>query len=140
MSNADTKLREWHNTFGVPILDRPQSPPEDRRRLRVDLIREGFLEFCDASGLTELTPQRTYWGPGDVIEAADALADLVYVIYGAALEWGIPLDAVFDEVHRSNMTKVWPDGTVHYRDDGKVIKPPTYSPADVALILNCGIG
>lgn len=128
MSNADAKLREWHEKFGVPILVNPSFPGRERADLRVKLINEEAREFQDAADC------------GDLIEMADALADLVYVVYGAALECGIPLDAVFDEVHRSNMTKVWPDGTVHYRDDGKVLKPPTYSPADVALILNRGIG
>jgi predicted HAD superfamily Cof-like phosphohydrolase len=87
------------------------------------LIREEWEEFAEASRVC------------DVTGAADALADLLYVVYGAALEWGIPLDDVFVEVHRSNMSKVWPDGTVHYREDGKVLKPPTYSPADVAKVL-----
>jgi predicted HAD superfamily Cof-like phosphohydrolase len=127
-SNADTKLREWHQKFDVPILDTPRFPGPDRAELRVKLIMEEALEFQEAAANE------------DLVEMADALADLLYVTYGAALECGIPLDAVFDEVHRSNMTKVWPDGTVHYRHDGKVLKPPTYSPADIALVLNRGIG
>ena len=116
-------LREWHSKFGVPILDSPAAPHPDRVKLREDLIREEFEEFLEAGANR------------DPVAAADALADLVYVVYGAALEWGIPLDACFAEVHRSNMTKVWPDGTVHYREDGKVLKPPSYSPADIAGIL-----
>lgn len=128
MSAVDTALREWHSRFGVPILDAPKFPGRERADLRVKLINEEALEFQQAA-------ER-----GDLIEMADALADLVYVVYGAALECGIPLDDCFDEVHRSNMTKVWDDGTVHYREDGKVLKPPTYSPADIALVLNRGIG
>jgi len=116
-------LRVWHRKFGVPVLEGPQAPPEERRNLRVELIREEWQEFAEASRACDV--------PG----AADALADLLYVVYGAALEWGIPLDDVFAEVHRSNMSKVWPDGTVHYREDGKVLKPPAYSPADVAKVL-----
>jgi predicted HAD superfamily Cof-like phosphohydrolase len=116
-------LRIWHRKFGFPILEDPQAPSESRRNLRVELIHEEWEEFAEASRVC------------DVTGAADALADLLYVVYGAALEWGIPLDDVFVEVHRSNMSKVWPDGTVHYREDGKVLKPPTYSPADVAKVL-----
>ena len=122
-SEAVRKLKEWHDKFGVPNISTPCCPTADRRELRIRLINEEAEEFEKAS------LER------DVVEAADALADLLYVVYGAALEWGIPIDAVFDEVHRSNMTKVWPDGTVHYREDGKVLKPPTYSPANIAAIL-----
>jgi predicted HAD superfamily Cof-like phosphohydrolase len=115
---------EFHEKFEVPISDTPVVPPEARRQLRVNLINEEAKEFEEASR------------NGDLIEAADALADLLYVIQGAALEWGIPLDAVFREVHRSNMTKVWADGTVHRREsDQKILKPPTYSPADIAAVL-----
>lgn len=123
MTEAIEMLREWNSKFGVPVLGRPAVPPLDRRILRVELIREEFEEFCRA------TEAR------DIVGVSDALADLAYVIVGAALEWGIPLAEVFAEVHRSNMSKVWPDGTVHYRDDGKVLKPSSYSPADIAGIL-----
>lgn len=123
MSHAISMLVEWHKKFGVPVKLTPQYPGEDRAELRIELIREELEEFEAASN------------SGDIIGVADAIGDLLYVIYGAALEWGIPADYVLREVHRSNMTKVWPDGTVHYREDGKVIKPPTYSPPDIKGIL-----
>jgi len=66
---------------------------------------------------------------------ADAIADLLYVVYGAALTFGIPTAEVFAEVHRSNMTKLGDDGLPIYRDDGKVLKGPHYSPPDLAPIL-----
>jgi predicted HAD superfamily Cof-like phosphohydrolase len=120
-------LKEWHSKFGVPIQTKSEFPGPERAKLRVSLINEEAKEFSDASD------------QADVVEAADALADLLYVVYGAALEWGIPIDAVFTEVHRSNMSKLWADGKPRYREDGKVLKPPTYSPADVAGVLagNC---
>lgn len=65
---------------------------------------------------------------GDVVATADALADLAYVVYGSALHFGIDLDAVIAEVHRSNMTKS-PAG------DGKAIKGPTYVPPDLTQLL-----
>jgi predicted HAD superfamily Cof-like phosphohydrolase len=105
------------------MFDAATVPVVQRRVLRIKLINEEALEFEQASR------------SGDIVEVADALGDLLYVVYGAALEWGIPLDAVFTEIHRSNMTKVWPDGTVHYREDGKVLKPPSYSPANIAAVL-----
>lgn len=116
-------LKEWHHKFSVPIKDSPQYPGEKRAMLRAELITEESQEF--ASACLE----------GNLVEMADALGDLLYVVIGAALECGIPADAVLAEVHRSNMTKVWADGTVHYREDGKVLKPPTYSRADVAGVL-----
>lgn len=124
LSDKVKMLMEWHMLFGVPIRPSPQYPGPERAALRVSLINEEAREFEDASAA------------GDVVEAADALADLLYVVYGAALEWGIPIDKVFTEVHRSNLTKVWPDGTVHYREDGKVIKPDTYTKADIKALLH----
>lgn len=121
-------VREWHLKFGVPVCDVPAIPPADRVKLRLELIREELRELQEA------------FDAGDIVEVADALGDLKYVIDGCALECGVPLNAVSTEVHRSNMSKVWADGTVHYREDGKVLKPPTYSPADVAGVLGAARG
>jgi len=118
-----TALKEWHAKFGVPILSAPAFPGEERAKLRVKLICEEAEEFIEAIE------------KGDIVGVAGELADLMYVVIGAALEWGIPVDPVFAEVHRANLSKVWPDGTIHYREDGKVLKPPTYSPADIAGLL-----
>lgn len=72
----------------------------------------------------------------DLVEVADALADILYVAYQAAASYGIPIDAVFREVHRSNLAKVSPDGLVIRRADGKVMKPAGWTPPDVARVLN----
>ena len=120
--NVNEMVTEFHKLFDVP-LSKQYTLDSDRVHLRIELIREEVKEFvfaCDDSNLVEI---------------ADALADIVYVCYGAALEFGIKLDDVIREVHRSNMTKVWPDGTVHKRSDGKVLKPDTYSKADVKGVL-----
>ena len=69
------------------------------------------------------------------MEVADALADLVYVIYGAALEYGIPLDRVFAEVHRSNMAKLGADGRPILREDGKILKPDGWTLPNVAAAM-----
>ena len=74
-------------------------------------------------------------GTRDTVETADALADLVYVIYGMALETGIDLAAVLSEVQRSNMSKLGADGRPIYREDGKVLKGPGYFRPDVAGVL-----
>jgi predicted HAD superfamily Cof-like phosphohydrolase len=72
--------------------------------------------------------------PG-IVDALDALADIAYVTHGAAIEWGLPLDAAIVEVHRSNMTKRHADGRVDIRHDGKILKPSTYEPPDLADVI-----
>ena len=68
---------------------------------------------------------------GDIVEVADAIGDLIWVLQGLAYSVGIPLQPVWDEIARSNMSKVMPDGTVHKRADGKIQKPATYSPPNI---------
>ena len=74
-------------------------------------------------------------GTRDTVETADALADLIYVIYGMALETGIDLASVLAEVQRSNMSKLGTDGKPVYREDGKVLKGPDYFPPNVEAVL-----
>lgn len=125
------QVREFHAAMGQLIGD-TSAPAFDRVPLRLGLIAEEFKELCESCGYGV---DIEYWAirdaDVDVVEAADALADLRYVTEGAAVEWGIPLDAVTDEVHRSNMAKV--GGPV--REDGKILKPPGWTPPDVASVL-----
>ena len=72
---------------------------------------------------------------GDLVGIADALADIVYVAYGTALTYGIDLDAVLHEVHRSNMSKLGSDGKPLIREDGKVLKSERYFPPDIESVL-----
>jgi predicted HAD superfamily Cof-like phosphohydrolase len=99
-----------------------EQPPSPTVAVPGALDRVGYVEE-EAQELREAVEA------GDLVKAADALADLVYVVYGAAWRFGIPLDAVIAEVHRSNMTKTPTPG------DGKAIKGPGYSPPDVAQVL-----
>lgn len=117
-------ILQFHKMFEVPIGAHPKLLDDIARRRRETLIEEELNELKEASAADNL------------VGIADALGDLLYVVYGAAIEYGIPIDEVFEEIHRSNMTKLWPDGTVHKREDGKVLKPPTYSPADLQGIIN----
>lgn len=116
-------VKEFHEKFGMPVKTIPGFPKKDRVQLRLSLIDEEFKELKKAVR------------DGNIIEVADALGDLIYVIQGSNLEFGIPADEVFAEIHRSNMTKVWPDGEVHVREDGKVLKPKTYSHPNITKIL-----
>jgi predicted HAD superfamily Cof-like phosphohydrolase len=115
-------VREFHDTYGCPSRDTP-SVDVTEAPMRLALITEEARELREAVDA------------GDIIETADALADLAYVVYGAALTFGIDLDAVLVEVHRSNMSKLGPDGRPIYRYDGKVLKGPNFSPPDLAPIL-----
>lgn len=119
-------LVEFHETYGIPIRYRPTDRP-DEAALRVALLHEEFDEY------------RTAAAAGDVVEVADALADIIYVAFGTALSYGIDLPAVLAEVHRSNMSKLGEDGRPIYRNDGKVMKGPNYTPPDLAPIVRAGV-
>jgi predicted HAD superfamily Cof-like phosphohydrolase len=115
-------VREFHQACGIPVRDTPGLIPDDRARLRRRLILE------------EQKEARIAMVEGDLPAIAKELADLLVVTYGAALEYGIPIDAVMAEVHRSNMTKA--GGPT--RGDGKVLKGANYQPPDLAPLLGGG--
>jgi len=127
--NAEQKMvHEFHETFGSTINDKPTIPSPRDVGLRKALIAEEAREFEEAAD------------KGDLEEIAKELADILVVTYGAAVTYGIDMEEVFREVHRSNMSKVWEDGTIRRREDGKVLKPPTYSKANVGPILSAQSG
>ena len=115
-------VREFHVAFDVPIAPVPLVPIDETKHLRIKLITEEFNELSDALEAD------------DLVEIADALADLTVVVYGTALSYGIDLDAVFEEVHRSNMTKLGEDRKPIYREDGKVLKGPNFEPPRIAEV------
>lgn len=121
------KVEEFMKACGQEVKTRPELVDEKTRVLRKDLMVE------ELEGVDELL-----WSmhKGDIVGIADGLADLLYVVLGTAAAYGIDAEAVFNEVHRSNMTKVGPDGTVIRREDGKILKPDTFSPADVATVVD----
>lgn len=116
------KVEEFHRVFGLPINEK--NPSEALLNLREDLIKEEVQELFEA---------RTDSGI-DLVEAADALGDIVYLCYGYAVVLGIDLDKVLNEVHRSNMSKL-ENGKVIYREDGKVLKGSNFSPPDLSFVL-----
>lgn len=105
---------DFHVTFDCPVGRHPRLLDDAETELRVALLSEEWHEYLTAVD------------DGDVVEIADALGDMVYVIYGTALAHGIDLDAVVQEIHASNMSKLNDDGTVLRREDGKVLKGPNY--------------
>lgn len=117
------KVEEFMDTFGQRVEIMPTLSDFDTRELRLELIVEEVEELADAIDNE------------DLIEVADALTDILYVTYGAGHAFGIDLDACFDEVHRSNMSKLDENGEVIYRADGKVLKGPNYFPPDLANVF-----
>lgn len=146
-------VAEFHRTFEMPILPEPQIPAPERCQLRINLLEEEVQELKDAIAA------------GDLTEVADALCDIQYVLSGAILEFGLgeKFAALFDEVQRSNMSKVCntravAEETLEYyrrskdtegyiverggqflvyrKADQKVLKSTEYSPADLEGVLN----
>ena len=129
-------VAEFHRAFGHPIRTIPGADVSEKA-LRMNLIQEAVDELASALGLEWDEDSGTWYDIGasvNTVEVADALADIDYVVQGAALVFGIPHDAVFDEVHRSNMAKLV-DGKVIRREDGKVLKPEGWTPPDVLGVL-----
>ena len=119
MTDEQRMVAEFHRLFGIAIGTVPAAPDEATRSLRGNLIQEEFDELQEA------------FAQQDPSAIAKELADLLYVIYGTAVSCGNDLEPVFREVHRSNLSKVGG----HKREDGKWVKPPTYSPACIQPIL-----
>lgn len=150
--DALNQVGEFHDTFNVPVLDKPEIPSEQRCELRINLIQEELSELKEAIE------------DGDIVEIADALCDLQYVLSGSVLEFGLgdKFVELFNEVQRSNMSKACDsmqeaiatlahykqkDGTegmykevngkwiVYRNGDNKVLKSINYSPADLKSIV-----
>ena len=114
---------DFMEAFGQEVLYMPSMPDTNLAALRLDLINEEVQELRD--GL----------GKNSMLEIADALTDILYVVYGAGHAFGIDLDECFNEVHRSNMTKLGADGRPLYREDGKVMKGPNYEDPNLEQFL-----
>lgn len=134
-------VREFHIAFDIPVKECPTIPYIHRVMLRQRLIQEEFREV-DAE-FDRITSKLRHGVPSpygysaaqqvytDIARLAKELSDLRYVCEGAELEFGIPSDAVYAEVHRSNMSKLGADGKPVRRYDRKVLKGPNYEEANV---------
>lgn len=114
---------DFMEAFGQDVLNEPEWPTFSTRELRLELIREEYEELEEAIE------------NNDMIGVADALTDLLYVVYGAGHAFGIDLDTCFDEVHSSNMSKLGENGRPLYREDGKVLKGPNYFEPNISFVL-----
>lgn len=116
-------VTEFHEAFGAPVGQSLSALSSDREALRMGLIDEEYEELIAAVK------------DNDAVGIFDALGDMVYVIYGMAIEMGGNLDAVVEEIHRSNMTKLDEDGNPILRADGKILKGSNYEPPNIAKSL-----
>ena len=122
MSNFDD-VKIFMKTYGQEIKEMPEFPEEKVIDLRISLIKEELDEFQEA--LKEK----------NLVEVADALTDILYVTYGAGHAFGINLDKCFEEVRKSNMSKLGKDGKPIYNESGKVMKGPDYFKPDLSKFL-----
>lgn len=147
--DPEALVRQFHQVYGLPIqTDAPSVDRPSRVHMRMSLILEEATELVtavygkSAGKILENAVKEAVAaddGERDIIESADALADLVYVIYGMALECGINLPAVLAEVQSSNMSKLGEDGKPIYREDGKVLKGPGFFVPNIARGLAQGL-
>lgn len=121
------QVRLFHDAFGIANATDPTAVIGLReQRLRFDLMREENEEYLAAAGR------------GDLVEVADALGDMLYILCGTILKHGLEgkIEEVFREIQRSNMSKLDKEGRPIYREDGKVLKGESYFPPDIAGVLS----
>jgi predicted HAD superfamily Cof-like phosphohydrolase len=115
-------VKEFQQAFGQRVGDHPFLPNANERELRMRLMKEEYKEYKKAEKAN------------DLVNLASELADIIYIACGTAVSYGIPLNEVFEEVHKANMSKLI-DGKVIRRDDGKIQKPEGWQPANIEAIL-----
>ena len=126
MDNKLKAVKEFHNAFGLGVNESPLANLSSKKlKLRYDLMAEENDEYYEAAK------------NNDLVEVADALGDMLYILCGTILEHGMQhkIEEVFNEIQRSNMSKLGADGNPIYREDGKVMKGPNYFEPDISSIL-----
>ena len=127
MKSKIKAVHEFHKAFGLGIQNSPTAELDTHRNLlRYKLMREENEEYLDAANNR------------DLVEVADALGDMLYILCGTIIEHGMQhkIEEVFDEIQKSNMSKLGTDGKPIYREDGKVLKGPNYFKPDINSVLN----
>ena len=126
MKDKIAAVHEFHTAFKPGIKNTPTAHiGEDRNLLRYKLMREENEEYLEAAN------------NNDLVEVADALGDMLYILCGTIIEHGMQdkIEEVFKEIQRSNMSKLGEDGKPIYREDGKVLKGPNYFKPNIKEIL-----
>ena len=127
MKDKINAVHEFHTAFKLGIKNKPTADIcEDRKLLRYKLMREENEEYLEAAN------------NNDLVEVADALGDMLYILCGTIIEHGMQdkIEEVFNEIQRSNMSKLGEDGKPIYREAGKVLKGPNYFKPDIKSILD----
>ncbi|MCB0447668.1 MAG: nucleoside triphosphate pyrophosphohydrolase family protein [Gelidibacter sp.] len=126
MKNKIEAVKAFHTAFKIGHRETPKaSLGLEKNMLRYKLMREENEEYLEAAN------------NDDLVEVADALGDMLYILCGTIIEHGLQykIEAVFDEIQRSNMSKLGENGEPIYREDGKVLKGPNYFKPNIAEIL-----
>ncbi len=127
MQDKIKAVKDFHEAFGLGVRNSPKADlPKQVLELRYDLMAEENDEYYEAAK------------NGDLVEVADALGDMLYILCGTILEHGMQhkIEEVFNEIQRSNMSKLGADGKPIYREDGKVMKGPHYFKPNILEILD----
>tara|TARA_R110002051_G_scaffold56554_3_gene105248 strand:+ start:1577 stop:1963 length:387 start_codon:yes stop_codon:yes gene_type:complete len=120
-------VKEFHNSFGLGVSEEMIADlGESKNKLRFNLMEEENNEYLEAAQ------------NNDLVEVADALGDMLYILCGTILEHGMQykIEEVFNEIQRSNMSKLGANGKPIYREDGKVLKGPNYFKPNIEMILD----
>lgn len=127
MKNKISAVQQFHEAFKLGIKHAPTADlGEAKNKLRYDLMAEENDEYFEAAQ------------NNDLVEVADALGDMLYILCGTILEHGMQykIEEVFNEIQRSNMSKLGADGKPIYREDGKVLKGPSYFKPNIQEVLD----
>ena len=127
MKDKILAVKEFHKAFKLDYLDKPKADLGiDKNKLRFNIMKEENEEYFEAAN------------NNDIVEVADALGDMLYILCGTIIEHGMEhkIDEIFREIQNSNMSKLGADGSPIYREDGKVLKGPNYFNPDIEGILN----
>ena len=120
-------VKEFHEVFRIGNRETPEGTvPESEYMLRYNLLKEENEEYLEACK------------KGDLVEIADALGDQLYILFGTILRHGLQykIEEVYDEIHRSNMSKLDKDGQPIFREDGKILKSELYFRPDIRKVLD----
>src|SRR5690606_173900 len=126
MKKRISSVHQFHTAFGLGIQESPIADlGRAKNKLRYELIKEENEEYLEAAS------------NNDLVEVADALGDMLYILCGTIIEHGMQhkIEEIFEEIQRSNMSKLGVDGKPVYREDGKVLKGPNYFGPDIRKIL-----
>ena len=127
MKDKILAVKEFHKAFKLDYLDKPKADlGTNKNKLRFNLMKEENEEYFEAAN------------NNDMVEVADALGDMLYILCGTIIEHVMQykIDEIFSEIQNSNMSKLGADGNPIYREDGKVLKGPNYFKPDIKGILN----